>query len=243
MRDLKYLGYFENLLREANNELIVQAKKDGKVCVAFVCENTPEPLMNLDGTFSIRLSAPNTGSMDNDTCYPAILIIGQFMRAILSGKYDPHKVALVMFQTGGGCRASNYISLLRKALKKAGYGYVPVISFSLAGIEDHPGFKLTLPKLHGMLYAVIYGDLLLSLVNIVGLKKIPVGRLRLVALAPDNVKTHGCSSCKNRGVLFSIPRCLSNCNGGFCQKSAGKFGYFSLRKSGFFPFPEPPDVV
>lgn len=69
MRALKYLGYFENLLREANNELIVQAKKDGKVCVAFVCENTPEPLMNLDGTFSIRLSAPNTGSMDIATYY------------------------------------------------------------------------------------------------------------------------------------------------------------------------------
>ena len=87
------------------------------------------------------------------------------MNAILSGKYDPHKVAIIMFQTGGGCRASNYISLLRKALKKAGYGYVPVISFSLAGIENHPGFKLTLPKLHGMLYAVVYGDLLLSLSN------------------------------------------------------------------------------
>ena len=101
----------------------------------------------------------------NDTCYPAILMIGEFMNAILSGKYDPHKVAIIMFQTGGGCRASNYISLLRKALKKAGYGYVPVISFSLAGIEDHPGFKLTLPKLHGMLYAVVYGDLLLSLSN------------------------------------------------------------------------------
>ena len=101
----------------------------------------------------------------NDTCYPAILMIGEFMNAILSGKYDPHKVAIIMFQTGGGCRASNYISLLRKALKKSGYGYVPVISFSLAGIEDHPGFKLTLPKLHGMLYAVVYGDLLLSLSN------------------------------------------------------------------------------
>lgn len=101
----------------------------------------------------------------NDTCYPAILMIGEFMNAILSGKYDPHKVAIIMFQTGGGCRASNYISLLRKALKKAGYGYVPVISFSLAGIEAHPGFKLTLPKLHGMLYAVVYGDLLLSLSN------------------------------------------------------------------------------
>lgn len=101
----------------------------------------------------------------NDTCYPAILVIGQFLDAIQSGKYDPHKVALILFQTGGGCRASNYISLLRKALEKAGYGYVPVISFSLAGLEKHPGFKLTLPLLHKMLYAVIYGDLLLTLTN------------------------------------------------------------------------------
>ena len=101
----------------------------------------------------------------NDTCYPAILVIGQFIDALKSGKYDPRKTALVMFQTGGGCRASNYIYLLRKALKNAGYEYVPVISFSLAGIEKHPGFKLTLPKLHGMLYAVLYGDLLMSLIN------------------------------------------------------------------------------
>ena len=101
----------------------------------------------------------------NDTCYPAILVIGQFIDALKSGKYDPHKVALVLFQTGGGCRASNYISLLRKAIAKAGYEYVPVISFSLAGIEDHPGFKLDLPKLHGMMYALLYGDLLMTLVN------------------------------------------------------------------------------
>lgn len=101
----------------------------------------------------------------NDTCYPAILVIGQFIEAINSGKYDPHRVALILFQTGGGCRASNYIFLLRKALEKAGYGYVPVISFSLNGLEDHPGFKLKLPILHRMFYAVIFGDLLLSLVN------------------------------------------------------------------------------
>ncbi len=101
----------------------------------------------------------------NDTCYPAILVIGQFMEAIQSGRYDPHKVALIQFQTGGGCRASNYISLLRKALQKAGYGYVPVISFSLAGLETHSGFQLTLPKLHGMLYSVLYGDLLMTLVQ------------------------------------------------------------------------------
>ena len=65
----------------------------------------------------------------NDTCYPAILCIGQFMKALQSGKYDPHKVALMLFQTGGGCRASNYISLLRKALKNAGmeYGFNPLV--------------------------------------------------------------------------------------------------------------------
>lgn len=101
----------------------------------------------------------------NDTCYPAILVIGQFIDAIESGKYDPHKIALILFQTGGGCRASNYIFLLRKALEKAGYGYVPVISFSLNNLEDHPGFKLTLPILHRMVYGVMFGDLLLSLVN------------------------------------------------------------------------------
>lgn len=101
----------------------------------------------------------------NDTCYPAILVIGQFIDAIQSGKYDPKKTALILFQTGGGCRASNYIFLLRKALSKAGYGYIPVISFSLAGLEKHPGFNLTLPIYHRMLYAVIYADLLMSLVN------------------------------------------------------------------------------
>ena len=101
----------------------------------------------------------------NDTCYPAILVIGQFIEALKSGKYDPKKVALLMFQTGGGCRASNYISLIRKALQRAGYEYVPVISFSLAGIEKHPGFTIGIKKLHRMMYAVLYGDLLMSLVN------------------------------------------------------------------------------
>ena len=101
----------------------------------------------------------------NDACYPAILVIGQFIEAIESGRYDPHKVALMMFQTGGGCRASNYISLIRKAVERAGYGYVPVISLSFAGIEKHPGFQLTLPLLHKLVYAVLYGDLMLTLIN------------------------------------------------------------------------------
>ena len=101
----------------------------------------------------------------NDTCYPAILVIGQFIDAIQSGKYDPEKVALILFQSGGGCRASNYIHLLRKALEKAGYGYVPVISLSMTGLEKHPGFQLNLHLVRRMMYGVLYGDLLMTLVN------------------------------------------------------------------------------
>ncbi|MBQ3575304.1 MAG: 2-hydroxyacyl-CoA dehydratase [Clostridia bacterium] len=112
-----------------------------------------------------EIAATGIKYVHNDTCYPAILVIGQFINALQSGKYDPDKVALILFQTGGGCRASNYISLLRKALKKAGYAHVPVISFSLAGIEKHPGFTLTVQKLVSMLCGVMYGDLLMTLVN------------------------------------------------------------------------------
>ncbi len=101
----------------------------------------------------------------NDTCYPAILVIGQFIDALQSGKYDPDKVALILFQTGGGCRASNYIHLLRKALEKAGLGHVPVISLSLAGLETHPGFRLTVSLARKMMYGVLYGDLLMTLLN------------------------------------------------------------------------------
>ncbi len=104
-------------------------------------------------------------SVHNDACYPALLVIGQFISALESGKYDPHKTALMMTQTGGGCRASNYIALIRKALKKAGFGYVPVISLNFSGLEDNPGFKITIPMIHRALYAVLYGDLLMSLIN------------------------------------------------------------------------------
>ena len=83
----------------------------------------------------------------NDTCYPALLTIGQMMDALHSGKYDLHKTALIITQTGGGCRASNYIHLLRKALEKDGLSYIPVISLNMSGLEKNSGFKLTLPMI------------------------------------------------------------------------------------------------
>ncbi len=101
----------------------------------------------------------------NDTCYPALLVIGQLINALESGLYDTHKVALLISQTGGGCRASNYIHLLRKALVKAGFEYVPVISLNVSGMERNEGFKLTVPLLRKTLAIIAYGDLLMLLKN------------------------------------------------------------------------------
>lgn len=103
--------------------------------------------------------------VQNDTCYPALLVIGQFIDALNSGKYDLDKTALIITQTGGGCRASNYIHLLRKALKKAGYANIPVISLNPFGIEKNSGFTLSVSMLREFLAAVIYGDLLMLLKN------------------------------------------------------------------------------
>lgn len=101
----------------------------------------------------------------NDACYPALLSIGQLMDALHSGKYDLDKTALIMSQTGGGCRASNYIHLLRKALKADGLGHIPVISLSATGMEKHSGFTFNLSTIRQALAAVIYGDMLMLLSN------------------------------------------------------------------------------
>ena len=98
--------------------------------------------------------------VNNDACYPSILVTGQMIEALQSGKYDPDRTALIMSQTGGGCRATNYIGFIRKALKDAGYPQIPVISFNVVGMEKVPGFKLTIPLLENMLRGVLYGDLL-----------------------------------------------------------------------------------
>lgn len=101
----------------------------------------------------------------NDTCYPALLVIGQFIHALQSGKYDVNKTALMITQTGGGCRASNYIHLLRKALKKSGFENVPVISLNLSGLEKNSGFSITLPMIRRMAAGLVYGDALMALRN------------------------------------------------------------------------------
>ena len=93
----------------------------------------------------------------NDTCYPALLVIGQFLDALSSGKYDLDHTALIITQTGGGCRASNYIHLLRKALVKAGYPQVPVVSLNFSGLEKDSGFPMTVPFMRKLLATIYYG--------------------------------------------------------------------------------------
>ena len=124
-------------------------------------------ILRAQGYHVALLDADDTRAADiglrhvhNDTCYPAILVVGQFLGALEQGLYDPERTALMLFQTGGGCRASNYIPLLRKAPAGAGLSQVPVVSFSPAGVERHPGFAPSLPMLYRMLFAVLYADLL-----------------------------------------------------------------------------------
>ena len=99
--------------------------------------------------------------VNNDACYPSILVVGQMMNALNSGKYDVNKTALIITQTGGGCRATNYIAFIRRALKDAGMEQVPVISANLSGLESNPGFKLTLSLAKRAIIGVLYGDLLM----------------------------------------------------------------------------------
>ena len=99
--------------------------------------------------------------VNNDACYPSILIVGQFVKALQSGKYDPDNTALMITQTGGGCRATNYIAFMRKALKDMGMSQIPVISLSFGNMEKNPGFRITPGLLLSGIQAVCYGDLLM----------------------------------------------------------------------------------
>ena len=102
--------------------------------------------------------------VNNDACYPSIIVVGQIMSALLSGKYDLNKTAVLISQTGGGCRASNYIGFIRRALEKAGMEQIPVISINLSGLEKNPGFKLTPQLLIRGVYAAFFGDVFMRCV-------------------------------------------------------------------------------
>lgn len=125
-----------------------------------------EPAFQAAGYRLVVMDSDSRSSVDvglrfvnNDACYPSLIVVGQIMSAVMSGEYDMTKTAILISQTGGGCRASNYIGFIRRALEKAGYPDVPVISINLSGLEKNPGFKLTPQLIQHGLYALIFGDI------------------------------------------------------------------------------------
>ncbi|WP_186431033.1 2-hydroxyacyl-CoA dehydratase [Clostridium sp. BSD9I1] len=118
---------------------------------------------NLEILPSVDRSAIDEGLkyVNNDACYPSIVVVGQIIEALKSGKYDLGNTSVIISQTGGGCRATNYIAFLRRALKEAGFSGIPVISANVGGLEKNPGFKVSLSLINKGLMALIYGDLLM----------------------------------------------------------------------------------
>ena len=102
--------------------------------------------------------------VNNDACYPSLFVVGQIMEALDSGKYDLDRTAVLMTQTGGGCRASNYVGFIRRALAKAGMGQIPVVSVNMSGLEENPGFKLDLRLITRAAYAIVFGDVMMRCV-------------------------------------------------------------------------------
>lgn len=134
---------------------------------AFLSGGFKAEILNADISASEYQEIVNTGLefSHGDICFPANLIIGQFISTLRSGKYNAQKTALLLPQAGGGCRACNYIHLLRKALIKSGFENVPVISLNVSGVEKHPGFSIKPIMLLTAQAAIYYGDLLMYLYN------------------------------------------------------------------------------
>ncbi len=130
-----------------------------------------EPAFNACGYNFVVLDNDNKHSVDvglkyvnNDACYPSLLVVGQIMEALLSGRYDLDRTAIIMSQTGGGCRATNYIGFIRRALEKAGMAQIPVISLNLGGIESNPGFHINADLLIRAAYGAVFGDIFMRCV-------------------------------------------------------------------------------
>lgn len=127
-----------------------------------------EEAFKLSGYKFELLESTDRGAIDeglkhvnNDACYPTLIVVGQLLQALKSGKYDVNNTSVMITQTGGGCRATNYIGFLRKALHDAGFGNVPVVSLNFSGLESNPGFKMSLGLLKRLLMSILYGDLLM----------------------------------------------------------------------------------
>ncbi|MEA4826580.1 MAG: acyl-CoA dehydratase activase-related protein, partial [Clostridium sp.] len=147
--------------KEMKDKHTILAPQMSPIHFQFVQEALSSSGYNVEVLPSVDKDAVEEGLkyVNNDACYPSIIVVGQMIEALKSGKYDPNNTSLIMTQTGGGCRASNYIGFLRKALKEAGFENVPVISLNYVGLESNPGFKISYQMARKSLTALLFGDL------------------------------------------------------------------------------------
>lgn len=159
---------------ENNTKTVVFTKEMKKNHTILIPQMSPihfqfiETAAKMSGYNAVVLPAVDKQAVDvglkvvnNDACYPSIIVIGQLINALESGKYDLDNVSLMISQTGGGCRATNYIGFIRKALKDSGYGNIPVISFNVVGLEKQPGFKITPSFINRLVMGIVIGDTLM----------------------------------------------------------------------------------
>ena len=170
--EIEHKGEIDNFERVIFTE---QMAKDYTIIIPQMAPmqfNLLETAFREGGYNAVVLPAVDKNAVDlglryinNDACYPTIVSLGQIISALQSGDFDPDRTAVIMSQTGGGCRASNYIALLRKALKEMGMEQIPVVSVNYVGLEKNPGLKFTPKLIFGVLYAVLYGDLFMRVTN------------------------------------------------------------------------------
>lgn len=165
IRPKPYLKYDEKIpfTMEMRNKHTILAPQMSPIHFQFVQEALSSSGYNLEVLPSVDKEAVEEGLkyVNNDACYPSIIVVGQMIEALKSGKYDVNNTSLIITQTGGGCRASNYIGFLRKALKEAGFPNVPVISLNYVGLESNPGFTMSYSMAKKSLVALLFGDLLM----------------------------------------------------------------------------------
>jgi len=151
--------------REMKKRHTILAPQMSPIHFQFLQVAFTEAGYNLEVLPSVDSAAVEEGlkHVNNDACYPSILVTGQLVEALKSGRYDPENTSVIISQTGGGCRATNYIGFIRKALRDSGFGHVPVLSLNALGIEKNPGFKITVGLLSKSLMAIAFGDLLMRM--------------------------------------------------------------------------------
>ena len=155
-------SYKKNLFtKEMKKDWTILAPQMSPIHFQFIEKAARESGYNIDVLPANDKEAIEEGVkyVNNDACYPSILVIGQMINALKSGKYDPNKTALIISQTGGGCRATNYVGFLKKGLREAGFPNVPIISLNVLGMEKQPGFKISYRLIKKLMMGVIYGDL------------------------------------------------------------------------------------